>query len=142
MAGAGGNRGLRGVLDGIVTDGMRVAAEVRRRMEEAQKEMEKNATPGQKAAAQEEEEEDDEDLDIHSLRTPTTFSDMERRSVRSVKHEDRMLLEGADAEAGGGNGKGDGEEGGASPSGDGGPKARPGSVVEEAGATRTVEFDG
>ncbi|KUI60163.1 hypothetical protein VP1G_07382 [Cytospora mali] len=107
VAGAGGNRGLRGVLDGIVTDGMRVAAEVRRRMDEAQRELEKNATPGQKAA-QEEDEEDEEDLDVHSLRTPTSFGDAERRSVRSVKLEDRMLLEGADAEAGGANGKGDG----------------------------------
>ena len=41
--GAGAGRGLRGVLDNIVTDGMRVAAEVRRRMEEAQRELEKNA---------------------------------------------------------------------------------------------------
>lgn len=143
VAVAGANRGLRGVLDGIVNDGMRVAAEVRRRMDEAQKELEKNATPGQRAA-QDEEEEDDEDLDVHSLRTPTTFGDMERRSIRSVKQEDRMLLEGADAEAGGGSGRGDGGEGGAGPAGDGdgGPKARPGGVVEEAGATRTVEFDG
>jgi hypothetical protein len=139
----GGNRGLRGVLDGIVTDGMRMAAEVRRRMDEAQKELEKNAAPGQKAA-QDDEEEDEEDIDIHTLRTPTTFGDIERRSIRSVKHEDRLLLEGADAEAGGGNGKGDGGEGGAGTAGDGdgGPKARPGSVIEEAGATRTVEFDG
>ena len=37
-------KGLRGVLDNIVSDGMRVAAEVRRRMEEAQRELEKNAT--------------------------------------------------------------------------------------------------
>jgi hypothetical protein len=36
-------KGLRGVLDNIVTEGMRVAAEVRHRMDEAQKEMEKNA---------------------------------------------------------------------------------------------------
>lgn len=37
-------KGLRGVLDNIVTEGMRVAVEVRNRMDEAQKEMEKNAT--------------------------------------------------------------------------------------------------
>lgn len=37
-------KGLRGMLDNIVTDGMRVAAEVRRRMDEAQKELDKGAT--------------------------------------------------------------------------------------------------
>lgn len=47
-------KGLRGMLDNIVTDGMRVAAEVRRRMDEAQKEMDKEARHGR-------EDEDDED---------------------------------------------------------------------------------
>lgn len=146
-AGAGGNRGLRGVLDGIVTDGMRVAAEVRRRMDEAQKELEKNATPGHKAAQDEEEEDDeDADIDVHSLRTPTGRSDAEGRSIRSVRTEDRMLLEGADAEAGGGNGKGEsGAEGqarGGAEEGGAGPKARPQSVIEDANATRTLEFEG
>ena len=46
-------KGLRGVLDNIVTEGMRVAVEVRNRMDEAQREMEKNAT-------QRPEEDDDE----------------------------------------------------------------------------------
>ncbi|TVY82341.1 putative GTPase-activating protein [Lachnellula suecica] len=83
-------KGLRGVLDNIVTDGMRVAAEVRRRMDEAQKELEKNAVH-----RPDDEEEDEEGYD------PTHTSggyngDAERRSVRS---EDRDLLEGADAEA-------------------------------------------
>lgn len=146
VAGAGGNRGLRGVLDGIVTDGMRVAAEVKRRMDEAQRELEKNATPGQKAAAaaqEDEEDEEEEDLEIHTIRTPASLGDAERRSVRSVKLEDRMLLEGADAEAGGGRGDGGAGSGGDEDGGGGGgPKARPQSVVEEAGATRTVEFDG
>lgn len=84
-------KGLRGVLDNIVTDGMRVAAEVRRRMDEAQKELEKNAIH-----RPEEDEEDDEGYD--GSRTPGAYGgDAERRSVRS---EDRDLLEGADAEAG------------------------------------------
>jgi hypothetical protein len=48
-------KGLRGMLDNIVTDGMRVAAEVRRRMDEAQKEMDKEARHGR-----EDEEEEDE----------------------------------------------------------------------------------
>ena len=46
-----GGKGLRGILDNIVTDGMRVAAEVRKRMDE----LERNAL------AREDEEEDEED---------------------------------------------------------------------------------
>lgn len=143
VAGAGGNRGLRGVLDGIVTDGMRVAAEVRRRMDEAQKELEKNAVPGQKSANDDEEDDEDGDVDIHALTRPSGKGDAESRSVRSVRIEDRMLLEGADAEAGG-NSQGKNEDGagaGAAESTD--TDARRRSVVEgEASATRTLEFEG
>lgn len=71
-------KGLRGVLDNIVTDGMRVAAEVKRRMDEAQLEIEKNAVYR---------DDDDDDEEDHTG---------ERKTVRS---EDRDLLEGADAEA-------------------------------------------
>lgn len=81
------SKGLRGVLDNIVTDGMRVAAEVKRRMDEAQKEMEKNAVN------RPEEEEEEEEVYIGPR---VSDADAERRSVRS---EDRDLLEGADAEA-------------------------------------------
>lgn len=67
-------KGLRGMLDNIVTDGMRVASEVRRRMDEAQKELDKGAvTRGT-------EEDDDED---------------------ELEETGRDLLEGADAEAAG-----------------------------------------
>lgn len=90
-------RSLRGVLDNIVTDASRVAAEVRRRMEEAQRELEKNALPGQR----DEEEEDDDDL--QGPKSAGGFNgDPERRSVRS---SDRDLLDGADAEAGGSKGQ-------------------------------------
>ncbi len=88
------SKGLRGVLDNIVTDGMRVAAEVKRRMDEAQKEMEKNAVHRPDEA----DEDDEEGYD--GSRTPGVGAyngDAERRSVRS---SDRDLLEGADAEAG------------------------------------------
>jgi len=85
-------KGLRGVLDNIVTDGMRVAAEVRRRMDEAQKELEKNAVN-----RGDEDEEDDENYDGSRSAGGAYGGDAERRSVRS---EDRDLLEGADAEAG------------------------------------------
>ncbi|CAH0039214.1 unnamed protein product [Clonostachys solani] len=90
-------RGLRGMLDGIVTDGMRVATEVRRRMEEAQKELEKNALPGQRP---DEEEDDDEDIGVVvGVRgnAAGNSADVDRRSVKS---SDRDLLSGADAEAG------------------------------------------
>ncbi|KAF4636640.1 hypothetical protein G7Y89_g1446 [Cudoniella acicularis] len=80
------SKGLRGVLDNIVTDGMRVAAEVKRRMDEAQKEMEKNAV-------NKPDEDEDEDEAYDNPRTPGG----ERRS--NVRSEDRDLLEGADAEA-------------------------------------------
>ncbi|KAI1357792.1 TBC-domain-containing protein [Xylaria arbuscula] len=90
---AGAGRGLRGVLDNIVTDASRVAAEVRRRMEEAQRELERNALPGQR----DEDDEDDEDLQGPVKSTGAYGGDAERRSVRS---SDRDLLDGADAAAG------------------------------------------
>ncbi|KAI2617179.1 TBC-domain-containing protein [Hypoxylon sp. NC1633] len=93
---AGAGRSLRGVLDNIVTDASRVAAEVRRRMEEAQRELEKNAVPGQR------DEEEEEDEDVQGLRPAGYGGDPERRSVRS---SDRDLLDGADAEAGAGKGQ-------------------------------------
>lgn len=48
-------KGIRGMLDNIVSDGMRVAAEVRRRMDEAQREMDREARHGR-----EDEDEDEE----------------------------------------------------------------------------------
>lgn len=90
----GAGRGLRGVLDNIVTDGMRVATEVRRRMEEAQRELEKNAVPGQRP---EDEDDEDDDMALRAEVISGRNTDIERRSVRS---SDRDLLDGADASAG------------------------------------------
>jgi TBC1 domain family member 8/9 len=90
-----GGRGLRGVLDNIVTDGMRVAQEVVRRMEEAQKELERNALPGQRND-EDEEEDEDEAITPGAGKSAAYRGDAERRSVRS---SDRDLLSGADAEA-------------------------------------------
>ncbi|KAK0633207.1 hypothetical protein B0T14DRAFT_560817 [Immersiella caudata] len=90
-----GGRGLRGVLDNIVTDGMRVAQEVVRRMEEAQKELERNAVPGQRNDEDEEEDEDDA-VAPGAGKNAAYLGDAERRSVRN---SDRDLLSGADAEA-------------------------------------------
>ena len=68
-------KGLRGMLDNIVTDGMRVAQEVRRRMDDAQKELDRGAsTRGT--------EDDDDD-------------------EGEGEDQGRDLLEGAEADAGG-----------------------------------------
>jgi Ca2+-binding EF-hand superfamily protein len=150
--GGGAGRGLRGVLDNIVTDGMRVAAEVRRRMEEAQRELEKNAMAagqGQGQRGSNEEEEDEEDEDGGGFGSGgggrsgkgaagAYQGDAERRSVRS---SDRDLLMGADAEAsdgavaGVGSGVEEGEVGGNE--GGGGVNAGGGT-----GKVMGVEFDG
>ncbi|OKL57484.1 putative GTPase-activating protein [Talaromyces atroroseus] len=109
VAGASGgivppNKGLRGVLDNIVSDGMRMAAEVRKKMEEAQREMERNAL-----GTRNEDDDEEEDDDGRGLVTSSTIVggisswgagaygiDPERRSVRE---RDRDLLEGAEAES-------------------------------------------
>jgi hypothetical protein len=110
VAGASGGivppgKGLRGVLDNIVTDGIRMAAEVKKRMDEAQRELERNALGGR-----DEEDDEDEDDDYPSRQGASTATmaggisswgagaygaDPERRSVREA---DRDLLEGAEAE--------------------------------------------
>lgn len=102
---AGAGRGLRGVMDGIITDGMRVATEVRRRMDEAQKELEKNALPGQRP---DDDDEDDEDLGVAiGVRKGPGGSSSTEVDRRSVKSSDRDLLSGADAEAGAAKDHGD-----------------------------------
>ena len=84
------NKGLRGVLDNIVSDGMRVASEVKKRMDEAQREIEKNAT-----TAHRQDDEDDDDRGNEGYGEET-----DRRSVRET---DRDLLDGAEADAGAGS---------------------------------------
>jgi hypothetical protein len=122
-----GRQGLRGMLDNIVTDGMRVATEVRRRMEEAQRELENASGPQQQHDR--DEEEDDEDADR-----------------KSVYHKDTDLLEGADAEAIAANSRapslmepeGGGGGGGASESKS--ARSRTGSGSDEKGGG-VVEFE-
>ena len=60
-----GSRGLRGVLDNIVSDGMRMAAEMRKRMDDAQRDFERSvvANSQQKRPAGREGDEDEEDDD-------------------------------------------------------------------------------
>ena len=83
-----GNKGLRGVLDNIVSDGMRVAQEVRKRMDEAQKELERSAVARPAA------EDDDDDDDEEAAEAVRAERDAESRSVME---KDRDLLEGAEA---------------------------------------------
>lgn len=76
-------KGLRGMLDNIVTDGMRVAAEVRRRMDEAQKEIDRGATTRGTETDDEEEDEGGRDLlegaevDAAAPQTPARTESME-----------------------------------------------------------------
>lgn len=60
----GPGKGLRGMLDEIVTDGMRVAADVRRRMDEAQRELDRGASVRGTDAEDEEEEGEDLPMDL------------------------------------------------------------------------------
>lgn len=81
-------KGLRGMLDNIVSDGMRVAAEVKRRMDEAQREME-HANNGQASSRAGGEGDDDEEEDDGGR-----F----RAETRSLHERDRDLLEGTETE--------------------------------------------
>ncbi|EXJ72336.1 uncharacterized protein A1O5_04840 [Cladophialophora psammophila CBS 110553] len=75
-----GSRGLRGVLDNIVNDGMRMAAEMRKRMDDAQREFERNAREhGQKPYR--DDEDDDEEYDDKDT---------------GIGKRDQELLEGAE----------------------------------------------
>ena len=82
-------KGLRGVLDNIVSDGMRVAGEVRKRVDEAQREMERSALQRSETDL-----DDEEDKGAYG-------GEADRRSVREG---DRELLEGEEAIAGVGRG--------------------------------------
>lgn len=73
-----GSRGLRGILDNVVNDGMRMAAEMRKRMDETQKDFENNAR--ENGQRDRDDEDEDEDLDD-----------------KAVMKRDQDLLEGAEA---------------------------------------------
>lgn len=78
-------KGLRGVLDTIVSDGIRVAGEVRKRVDEASREFERSATGKSTTSTAEDEDEEGGGYG----------GDAERRSVRDA---DRDLLDGAEAD--------------------------------------------
>jgi len=56
-----GSRGLRGVLDNIVNDGMRMAAEMRKRMDEAQKEYERQLREQGQRPYRDDDDDDEDD---------------------------------------------------------------------------------
>ena len=78
-------KGLRGVLDNIVSDGMRVAGEVRKRVDEAQREMERSALQRSETDL-----DDEEDKGAYG-------GEADRKSVIEG---DRELLEGEEAVVG------------------------------------------
>ncbi|KAK5073683.1 GTPase activating protein (GAP) [Lithohypha guttulata] len=88
-----GSRGIRGVLDNIVNDGMRMAAEMRKRMDEAQREFERQQQDairsGRKnTAGTEDDDEDDEDDDLHARRADRDLLEgAEASSIRTSKSE-------------------------------------------------------
>ena len=85
----GPGKGLRGMLDNIVTDGMRVAAEVRRRMDEAQKELDAERAGG---AGGDEEDEADGDAAAGDL---LEGAEAETVSVKSpARSREQSLLVG------------------------------------------------
>jgi hypothetical protein len=104
-------KGLRGVLDNIVSDGMRVAAEVRRRMDEAQKDMDREAKHGRDDEDEEEEPSNAKDLDlldgaetagvdttkestvIPDLLTPTSPEEIKPGRKRTGSDASRRVLE-------------------------------------------------
>jgi len=90
VATAPGAKGLRGVLDNIVSDGMRVATEVKRRMDEAQRDMEKSALGRSQGDDDDDDDEEGEGRE-HGHEGP---------GGRTVRDGDRDLLGGVEAEVG------------------------------------------
>ncbi|KAK3063505.1 GTPase activating protein (GAP), partial [Teratosphaeriaceae sp. CCFEE 6253] len=110
-AGAGGvvgpGKGLRGVLDNIVTDGMRVAAEVRRRMDEAQRELDRGAS----VRGTEEDEDEEEGEEMPGDLLEGAEADAGAGSVRSgISREGSLMEEGESSLGGGGDAGGAGFE--------------------------------
>ncbi|KAK8158537.1 rab-GTPase-TBC domain-containing protein [Phyllosticta citrichinensis] len=127
-------KGLRGMLDNIVSDGMRVAAEVKRRMDEAQREME---TTGGKAG-----QDDDEDGDEEGGGAEGDRDLLEGAEAADVQmHEEKKGHEDSFIDAGEGGGGGGGSAAAASKDDagklDASGRARSGSAASK----RVVEFD-
>ncbi|KAK3666014.1 GTPase activating protein (GAP) [Elasticomyces elasticus] len=90
----GPGKGLRGVLDNIVTDGMRVAAEVRRRMDDAQKELDRGASV---RGTEDDDDDEGEDQAVDLLEGAEADAGA---SIKSISREASLL----DQEVDGGGG--------------------------------------
>lgn len=88
-----GSRGLRGVLDNIVNDGMRMAAEMRKRMDEAQKEFERQQAEAIKSGHTRRATEDEDDDDEDDERGADLLEGAEASSIRTAKSEASMRSE-------------------------------------------------
>ncbi|KAH0556933.1 hypothetical protein GP486_005278 [Trichoglossum hirsutum] len=97
-ASAPGAKGLRGVLDNIVSDGMRVASEVKRRMDEAQRDMEKNALG--RGGGGDDDDDDDDDYEGEGRRGQGSEGGRGEGRRGGVREGDRDLLGGVEAEVG------------------------------------------
>lgn len=101
-------KGIRGMLDNIVNDGMRVAAEVRRRYDEAQKELDAQSQHAKDDEDDEEGEHKDADLlegaetadvatvkeeNLSELLSPTEEKDISSTKVRRASDASRRVLE-------------------------------------------------
>ena len=84
-----GSRGLRGVLDNIVNDGMRMAAEMRKRMDEAQKEYDRNNLGHRR-----DEEDEDEDFDekTWARRDQDLLEGAEVASIKTARSDTTVTL--------------------------------------------------
>lgn len=83
-----GSRGLRGVLDNIITDGMRMATEMRRTMEESQREFERNArAQGQRPPRHDEDDDEDDEDDELDRRDQDLLEGAEAQSMRQPTRE-------------------------------------------------------
>ena len=95
-------KGLRGVLDNIVSDGIRMAAEVKKRMDD----LERNALSRGENDNGGDEDEEEEDYDPNQMGAPSEVPSATPSSVNvaqvgrpsSVRDADRALLEGAEVE--------------------------------------------
>lgn len=100
-------RGLRGMLDNIVTDGMRVAAEVRRRMDEAQKELDR-AGAVNRGGDEDDDEEGDEEAGGDLLEGADAFAGTSgpHAASSSAEKTQASLLDGPSEERASSKGKG------------------------------------
>ena len=92
-----GSRGLRGVLDNIVNDGMRMAAEMRKRMDDSQREFEKGARENghQARYRDDDDEEDDYDEKASMKRDQDLLEGAEVASIKTTR-SDTMKSEGSE----------------------------------------------